>query len=100
MEWPVLIGLSGLGITVATILVGLGATLQKLRVLHDGQAVLFSKVEELQKDLKNGITSRLNEHSGVIKVIRTELLSAAERAHAEVVAVRETCALRHGGKNG
>lgn len=74
----------GLLITAGGILVGIGMTIQKLNGLKVGQDVLFEKVERLQADIKNGIQSRLSEHSGEIDVLRTEI-------HG----MRDACVERH-----
>ena len=100
----------GLVLTIATVLISLGATLQRLK--HLGITIT-----ELQTELRNGLLKRLNDHSGELDVLREkstamkEAISAVARAaHEEAVAVREeirktertverACALRHAEKS-
>lgn len=101
MNWVVVAGVLGittLALALGGICVTLGMNLQRLTALQSGQETLFKKVDDLQRELKNGITSRLSDHSKEIDVLKMGLLSLKESAHAEAVSIRETCGLRHGGK--
>jgi len=93
MEWPVLFGGAGLVITVATILVGLGATLQRLKEVD-------KTLGELKSELRNGLLRRLNDHSGEIDVLRTEAHAMRDALAATERNIERSCQIRHGLKAG